>query len=291
MNLDTQYESIDWLDLPWSEWHPFRTLGEMPGTNTLTTDPGLYRVRHEAYDRLVYVGETGRSTRGRVGALARGSFANEMPFRDPHTAAPTLWAIREEYGSEFELSWTTPERAVDGQTRKAMEAALIALHRKATRESPVANFGRIISGYEQSGYSRHGEESRGGVLSQGEQEPNAVQGRRPFEWTAPSDVFGTEWMSLDWSTAESLAEASKVSPADPGVYRLWKPGAERLVYVGESQNLRSRLYEHRRNRDSGLRFSYAALPDRSANHVLLEVETDLLGAHWLATGGAPSDQF
>jgi hypothetical protein len=291
VNIDDRCESTDWLGLSWSEWHPFRTLRGMPGTDTLTTAPGLYRIRHDAYDRLVYIGETGRSTRGRVGALARGTFADEMPLRDPHTAAPTLWAIRREYGPEFELSWTTPETTAEGQARKGIEATLIALHRKATGESPVANFGRIIPGYEQSGYSRHGEEERGGVLSAGEEDSNSARGREPFEWVDPADVFGLEWMGLDWTTPDRLEDASSVIPSDSGVYRLWDRAADSLTYVGESQNLRSRLYTHRRNRNVDLRFSYAILPDRSASHELLEVETDLLGAHWLATGRTPVEQF
>ena len=291
MTLETDYESESWLDIPWSAWHQFRPLREMPSTDVLTTEPGLYRVRHDAFDQLVYIGETGRSTRGRVGALARGTFAEEMPFRDPHTAAPTLWAIREEHGPAFELSWTTPKLATGKQARKGIEAALIALHRQATNRSPVANFGRIIPGYKQSGYSRDGEESRGGPLAVSETEPNAAVGAPPPSWIAPEVVTGPDWLDLGWAAPVSLKEVAEQAPTAAGIYRLWKNEDERLTYVGESQGLRARLKTHRRTYDTGLLACYATLPDRTRKHELLEIETDLLGAHWLATGTAPLEQF
>jgi hypothetical protein len=263
----------------------------MPGTNVLTTDPGLYRVRHDRFDRLVYLGETGRSTRGRVGALARGTFADRMPFRDPHTAAPTLWAIRDKYGPGFELSWTTPSIATDDQSRKAVEAALIALHRRGARQSPVANFGRIIPGYRQSNYSRHGERARGGPLGPDESESNATSGRPPLAWTNADAVRAVDWMGVDWSEPARLESASQSITTGPGVYRLWRANAEGLAYIGQSQTLRTRLYRHRRSRDPDVRFTYAPLPDHEASHELLEVETDLIGAHYLATRHAPATQF
>lgn len=58
--MSTQHacNTLDWLDLNWSEWQP---LDPATGAlSTLSTDPGLYRVRHPAYDGLVYIGETGR---------------------------------------------------------------------------------------------------------------------------------------------------------------------------------------------------------------------------------------
>jgi len=46
------------------EWSPWLLLHpDSEALEALSTDPGLYRVRHEAYEGLVYVGETGRSLR------------------------------------------------------------------------------------------------------------------------------------------------------------------------------------------------------------------------------------
>ena len=39
----------------------------------------------------------------RLGML-RGVYGEEMPYRDPHTAAPALWALRRQDGCHFEVS-------------------------------------------------------------------------------------------------------------------------------------------------------------------------------------------
>lgn len=293
MTPDTRFAAVDWLDLDWYEWTPFRPLSEsgLPGTGELPNESGLYRIRHPVFDCLVYIGETGRSVRGRVGALARGTFADTMPFRDPHTAAPTLWAIREEYGRGFECSWVTPELAADKQTRKGLEAALIACHRLGADKSPVANFGRIIDGYVQSSYSHVGDTGRGGPLPSDATEPNNATGSPPPDWDDPTEVTDDAWLGLDWMTPGDLPSSGEIAPAEGGVYRLWDSGADRLTYIGESADLRSRLKSHARDRDASLQASYAVLPHRASAHERLEVETDLLGAHWLATGTAPVDQF
>jgi len=96
-----------------------------------------------------------------------GAFAEEMPYRDPHTAAPCLWAVQREEAEKLEVSVTTPTLAEDKQSRKAFGDALIAVYRREWGES-TANFGRIIDGYRQSTY-RSGEE-RGGPLEPGQTE-------------------------------------------------------------------------------------------------------------------------
>lgn len=128
MHNEPGVEASDWLGFEWSPWlslHPDD--GEL---HTLATDPGLYRVRHDAYEGLIYIGETGRSLRGRIRSLVRGVFDDEMPFSDPHTASPSLWAVADRHGVGFEVSGATPSEAEDKQQRKAIEDALIALHRR-----------------------------------------------------------------------------------------------------------------------------------------------------------------
>lgn len=288
MTLPDVLATTDWFDLSWSDWQP---LDPAAGAlSSLSTDAGLYRVRHPAFDRLVYVGETGRSTRGRVRDLARGAYADEMPYRDPHTAAPTLWAIRNEYGPELEFSWVAPARVVDKQTRKAIEIALIAIHRRELGVSPIANFGRIIPGYEQSSYSR--DAVRGGPLPDGETEPNAEPGTDPLPWRRPNEPLADDWMGLDWSAALQLEDVQGGIPATSGVYKIWDPAVGTpLEYIGESTNLKSRIYRHRRERDGTLQLAFATLPRANVRHKLLEVEGELVGAHWLACEAAPRDQF
>jgi len=173
--------------------------------STFSTDEGLYRVRHPARPGLEYIGETGRSLRGRVRALAHGAFAEEMPYRDPHTAAPCLWAVQQEEAEKLEVSVTTPTLAEDKQSRKAFEDALIAVYRREMGESPTANFGRIIDGYRQSTY-RSGEE-RGGPLEPGQTECNTEDGVGPLDWSRSSDVLSEDWMGLLWSSPRPLADA------------------------------------------------------------------------------------
>lgn len=256
----------------------------------MPTDEGLYRISHSDYDGFVYVGETGRSLRGRVRSLARGTFDDEMPYRDPHTAAPCLWAIRDQHGPNLRVSWTNPRQARDSQQRKAIEAALIALHRREHRQSPTANFGRIISGYKQSSYREDG--VVGGPLSEDDVEPNAEPGIGPFDWDQSRTPTSASWMGLSWRESEPLSDAYQQIPKESGLYRLWySDDPLPLEYIGQSANLRNRLYRHRRQRDGDLQFSFAPTPELDAGHMLQEVETDLLGAHWLACDMAPTDQF
>ena len=86
----------------------------------------------------------GGRLRGRLGLLG-GVYKPEMHYRDPHTAAPALWALRHGSGCEFEASVVPgPGSVVE---RKALEAVAITLYRIEAGHSPPANFGRIPSGY------------------------------------------------------------------------------------------------------------------------------------------------
>lgn len=284
---ETDVEAPDWLGLDWSRWG---SLGpENDFIAQFSTDEGLYRVRHDDLDELVYIGETGRSTRGRVRALARGVFDGEMPYRDPHTASPCLWAIVDKYGPELEISVATPPEAKDKQQRKAIEDALIALHRREYGSSPTANFARIIPGYKHSSYGKDG--IVGGPLEEGEEEPHAKPGIEPPSWENSEQLTGDSWMGLNWTSPNPLSEAFGL-PSEAGLYRIWDPDeAPPLEYIGETANLKSRLYRHRRNRSPDLWFSYVRFPELDANHKRHEVESDLLGSHWLACGESPRDQY
>lgn len=284
----TRLFSNDWLGIEWGNWVNLNPsaghLSELP------TDEGIYRVRHLDRNGLTYIGETGRNIRRRVQALARGTYNSEMPYRDPHTAAPCLWAIRDRDGPAFEVSVTVPDLATDKQHRKGMEDALIALYRQALGESPTANFGRIIPGYRQSSYRSDG--LTGGPLPEGQTEQNASSGVEPLPWTDADKPTSADWMGVDWTVPRPLTDADSSIPETDGIYRIWhRSESPPLEYVGQSSNLRSRLYRHRRNRDESLLFSYATLPKHNALHKREEVETDLLGAHWLACREPPKDQY
>ncbi len=277
----------DWLGFDWSPWSSVKPDGQIP--SFLPTDPGVYRVRHDAYDGLVYIGETGRSLRGRLNALMRGIFEGEMPYSDPHTGSPSLWAIVDCHGPGFEVSVASPRRAADKQERNAIEDALIALHRRETGETPVGNFGRMPPGYEKSRQRSSGE--RGG-RSDDDTRRSFRNCAEPLSWDNPEELTEPDWMGLSWSSPAPLSEAQSHLPEHAGLYRIWDPAeSPPLTYIGETTNLKSRLYRHRRNRDESLRFSYAEQSDLETKHKLSQLETDLLGAHWLACRSAPRDQY
>ncbi|GHO50828.1 hypothetical protein [Ktedonospora formicarum] len=75
----------DWCGLSWTDWQPF---SNKEAFRQLPSTPGLYRIRAAGINELFYIGETGRDLRGRLGDLRRNTMKPEMPFNDPHTAAP-----------------------------------------------------------------------------------------------------------------------------------------------------------------------------------------------------------
>ena len=285
----TSFYSLDWLELGWSEWKPLDggSFSEVP------KEPGLYRIRHRSKDHehLEYIGESG-DTRRRIQSLTRGVYAEEMPFRDPHTAAPCLWAVRDHVGPALEVSHTTPSKASDEQHRKGLEATLIALHRHKKNRSPTANFGRIIEGYKQSSYSYNDPSYKGGPLEPGEEEPNAASGVSPPDWQNWRKPLARDWMSLDWSESYRLAQRLDADPPDTGVYRIWYEEQDSaLAYIGESSNIASRLYNHEQTFGEDALFAYAERSDLDASHKREEIETDLIGAYYLEVGEAPLAQF
>jgi predicted GIY-YIG superfamily endonuclease len=283
------FYALDWLDLNWSEWKPL----DADSFSEVPKEAGLYRIRHrtEERDHLEYIGESG-DTRRRIQSLARGVYAEEMPYRDPHTAAPCLWAVRDDVGSALQVSYTTPSKAEDELHRKGIEAALIALHRRETNRSPTANFGRIIGGYRQSSYSYNDPSYKGGLLPSGEHEPNAASGVEPPDWHNWREPLAQDWMNLDWSEPYRLAERLDANPPDTGVYRIWYEGQEStLAYIGESSNITSRLYNHEQTFGENALFAYAQQRDLDASYKRQEIETDCIGAYYLAVGEAPLAQF
>lgn len=287
MNKTSLY-SDNWLDLEWSEW---LSLDPKAGDlSTISTAPGLYRVRHLERDGLEYIGETGRSTRERIRALARGIYDDEMPYRDPHTAAPCLWAVRDRYGPAFEFSYAVPPKAEDDQMRKAIEAALIALARREMGESPTANFGRMIPGYKQSSYSKDG--IIGGPLSEEETEPNAEDGLGPVPWENLERVTAPNWVGLHWTEPYYLENRLEPELPDAGVYRIWyENDSPPLAYIGETTAFTGRLRRHEKTFGGHAIFSVACPGELAEKHKRTEIEVDLIGAHFLATSQPPIAQF
>jgi len=189
--------------LTWSRWYPLE--GCWRGM-TISALKGLYRIRCHGEDRLDYIGQTGLGLRKRL-AMLKGIYGHLMPYRDPHIAAPALWALRHKSGCEFEVSVAV----VEGSTpwRKDLEAVAIALYRQEYGESPLANFGRIIAGYRMSSGNNArldaaGRRFRGGLSSQTTASP--LPSIPPFG-PLSGDPVALNWCGHRWSKWSNLPGA------------------------------------------------------------------------------------
>lgn len=277
--------------LRWSAWQP------LAGTSRncdVPTVPGLYRVRVVESGEVVYVGQTGVSLRRRLGMLCT-CYGDEMPYRDPHTAAPTLWALRHRDGVEFEAS-TSP---VDGDKveRLALEAVAISAHRIEHGRSPLANFGGRISGYRLSSANNAalvavGRWFRGGPDPHGEGSDGA-----PVPGPLHGQVTGKDWLGLTWSSWARPDAA--VLPSGVGLYRIRRQDSPELLYIGQGR-IRDRIRSHLAKSAAGehrqavhfsmpLELSWVELV--LSKRPLLELENDAIASHRLVAGFPPHAQF
>jgi len=281
------------LEGDWSRWLDLEGcwLGD-----TVPALPGLYRIGRIGSDGLDYIGQTGAGTmtlKKRLGML-RGIYRDPMPYRDPHTAAPCLWALRKKLGCEFEVS-TLPVEG-DTQWRKGVEAAAIALYRQETGASPTANFGRMPEGYSiSSGNTTRlrvsGKRRRGAATT--ESLECHLPGVAPTGPLQGSPVAG-DWAGHTWSRWVLLSEAVEyLGSAALGLYRIRERQSGKLLYVGEGR-IRDRLQAHTaRERFSGRGEIEVSLVENDVwyKHQRLELENDLIAAHLLTTSEVPAVQF
>lgn len=258
----------------WSHWVDLSSKPLRPPAGA-----GLYRVRAADRRGLVYLGQTGRSIRERLQALARGVYGEAPPFNDPHTAAPGLWAWRVEEGLRYSASWAVLD--VDRAHRECLEDACLFQQRSEFGESALCNHGRFHSRWTRPSNRGAGR----GMERLPEVEFNLASGASlppPTKGGHPTD---RDWLGLSWS--EPAADPSSV-PKCPGVYRLCM--ASEVVYLGQSKQLGSRLASHARRHGDLLRFSWVRM-DGALEHHLRERETDLIGAAYLALGSPPRLQY
>jgi hypothetical protein len=292
--------SIERYNCSWVEWQPLDGAGR---NRTIPKEPGLYRIRRLGRNDLDYIGQTGMGLRQRLGMLA-GVYKDMMPYRDPHTVGPALWAMRDMAGCEYEAS-TCSLPDLSTPQRKGLECVEIALYRQKQRRSPTFNFGRMTDGYQMSSHNNtrlaaSGRRYRGKMM--GRNDDSHLLGTVPFgELNGPST--GSNWVGLDWTEWLSVNDVTAfLNSGDTGIYRLRISGVSKLSYVGEGK-VRSRIKAHIRNgskpehrqyhsfKDIGsLEFSCVILPNLKKHH-FLELETDLIGAHVLEHETAPLAQF
>lgn len=279
----------------WSAWRDLRGAGR---DRCIPAGPGLYRIRRSGGEPgLDYIGQTGRSLRGRLGQLG-GVYHTQMPYRDPHTAGPALWALRHRDGCDFEVAVIEVPGTVP--QRKALEAAAITLYRLGSGRSPAASFGRMPAGYRISSgnnarLAAAGRRFRGGPDPAVPAGPASV----PVHGLPGDDPASADWMGWAWSPWAPISRA-RGSAAGTGLYRVRSSCHAGLVYVGQGAiafRLRAHAAKalsvgHRQGPgfSGDLETSWLALPGLALVS-LLEHENDLIAAHVLATGHAPAAQF
>ncbi|MFG1921658.1 hypothetical protein [Cryptosporangium sp. NPDC048952] len=239
-----------------------------------------------------YVGQT-LNLRQRLGQLC-ALYRDEIPFNDPHTAAPCLWVMRTTGDAEFEFSVT--EVAGEVVDRKTAECVVVSEHRAEFGRSPTANFGRMPDGWvKSSGNNRRLADT--GKLIRGHQSALATRSADfPSILDTTGDPTASDWAGLHWSPWSSTIVADQVD----GVYRIRRAGEKRLVYIGQgrvrsrltSHVAKSRVAEHRQRAafTGELEWSWWKMPG-SVLARQLEAECDLIASHALAGGSAPEAQF
>lgn len=281
-----------WGELPWTPWISFSRPSDF---RDLPSSPGMYRIRALNGNTLFYLGETGRSLRERLGDLRRNTMKDTMPYNDPHTAAPSLWAWRHAESVEFECSAAPVALANDQEEarrlREGLEFYLLWQYRLETGSSTQCNHGRFHARYVKSTDRKKG--FQGYRLS--DEEPDNPAGGPSL---SPLQLIATplapNWMGLAWSAFTPLENGALSSvPKLPGVYKIVDQDSEALLYVGESKNLRNRLATHAVKdwQSPTVFFSYVEFPDDTPSYQRHEIENDLLGGFYAQTRQIPLFQL
>ncbi len=244
---------------------------------------------------LFYLGETGRNLRERLGDLRRGTMQELMPYNDPHTAAPSLWAWRHAEGIDFECS-AAPVTLADNREearrlREGLEFYLLWQYRLAFGSSTCCNHGRFHPRYVKSTDRKKGLQGYR-LPDTAPDNPAGGPGLPPLQLiTTP---LATNWMGLSWSACAPLETASLPRvPKSPGVYKLFDQEKGELLYIGESKNLRDRITTHAaKNWECSIAyFSYVELPHDTPAYQRHEIENDLLGGFYALTRHIPKFQL
>lgn len=121
-------------------------------------------------------------------------------------------------------------------------------------------------------------------------------------WNSWRTVTSRRWMGFNWTEPRPLSERATVKGLGTCVFRVWESqeetnGWDRVLHaIGTTESLSSRLFTLQREYGAETIFSVAELSGLSADDVersreLTEVRYDLVGAHYLATGEPPRDQY
>ena len=276
-----------WCGLEWTRWIPFKC----PRSEWAVLPrkkPGLYRVRPVGVNLIAYIGQTGRGLRQRLGALRRHTLAELMPYNDPHTAAPNLWAWRQEEKWDYECS--TAPTTCPARERMSLECYLLWQYRLEKGESTLCNHGRFHKFYRKSSPRSKG--VRGDRISSGES-LNPAGGLSHPPLRLQGEPLDRNWMGRQWSNMIPLASrASRAVLTTPCLYKISDLTKKRLVYIGETKNLIHRLGHHRRTFGKlATNVSFSKLSDSVRSYQRKELENDLIGGYYFQTKSVPLGQF
>ncbi|WP_338452542.1 GIY-YIG nuclease family protein [Niallia oryzisoli] len=277
------YLSDTWGGITWTPWLTFNQV--MKTKKLLPTSPGMYRIKPVGQSHLMYVGQTGRNLRERLTDLIRNTNKEQMPFNDPHTAAPSLWAWKDAEGWEFECSVAIVE--MTKENREGLECFLLWKYRVEMGESTFCNHGRFHQDYIKSKSRKSG--FRGGKLHS-KNVKNQTWGNSSTPLHFQGSPISTDFMGLPWLKFITKEQLSEV-PSSKGVYRIKGIETNSLLYIGQSKKLKERLKEHNRKEwGQEVEFSYFILKDATDYH-LKEIENDLIGAFYSIDKSVPTYQF
>ncbi len=287
--------------LRWTPWQPLQGAWL---ADRLPNLPGLYRIRRMGCDDLDYIGQTGSGsmTLKKRLAMLQGVYADEMPYRDPHTAGPALWALRHATSCDFEVSVTQ----VEGSTawRKGLECVAISIYRESYGRSPTIEFGRMPAGYRMSSGNNArlvaaGKRSRGGVFDG--TDASHLPGIAPLAPLA-GDPIAANWCGHQWSPWARVQQAitGVIPDKANGLYRIRRTHDQSLLYIGQGL-VSARLAAHvRKAGKPAERQADFFSNDATCSWVLnsewharqrLELENDLIAAYMLETASVPPAQF
>jgi hypothetical protein len=238
----------------------------------------------------MYIGETRRQLHGRLHELRHTLHRGElMPWSEPMTEAPSLWAWQNAEGYSYECSATPLDASLWG--RRGMMSYLLYQYRQEHGESTLCNFGRFHPRYRRS--TNRKENKRGGKL-----EENHLDNPAGGPSIKPLPAMGTPgeryWMGIGWIGKLPLdGESVSLVPPGAGLYLLFERDTHNLVYIGQSADCAQRLRSHAMQLldEKDMLFSYFIEKKPLLPHNLKEQENDLVGNYFDIYRKAPRYQF
>jgi len=275
--------SEKWCGFHWSKWEPLETNSHF---SYLPDSPGLYRICTSDFDRMMYFGQTGRKIKTRLYELKKGISDDQMPFNDPHTATPNLWAWKKTHNFHYQCSGTSI--VISDRERQGIEYNILWKYRLQTGDSPLCNFGKFHPHYTKS--SNKNIKKRGNLLPK--EEINPASGKSCPPLPDINEPGKSNWMNINWSDLMDLSNLHDL-PSKPGLYLLLNL-QEEIQYIGQTKNLIQRLRDHRNNKKLGegkKLYRYYSFKGDVQSYQLHELENDLIGCYYNKYSSLPPYQI